>query len=244
MNEMEIDEDFEIADQETLGKKEIRNNILKCLKNSKYGRNLSQIADRLNLSRNTVKRYIKFMEKEELVEVKEIGRSKIAYLKKNYDNNIAKGYIAYILDFYNAILKGVDKEADNIPNLTHILKNVGIEMAKHLFWPPVELVEWDKEKRATLTEAINILNQMVVLFNSIFNIVQVEFIPPISDDEPHAVLRVENVSTRVEDSENFYYISAGFFETKMRLICGDNIFLNVIEYREKAACCYIKLEVT
>lgn len=241
---MGIDEDSEVKNQEILGKKKTRDEIIRLLRDSKYGRNLSQIADRLNLSRNTVKKYIRTMIKEQLVEVKEIGRSKIAYLKDNYEGGPAKGYIAYVLDFYNAILLGVEKEAYRIAELEDILKNIGVEMGKHIIWPPVEVVAWDKNKKPTLTEAVKIFNELVILFNSIFNIVQLELIPPISDDEPHLIVRVENVSTRVEDTEAFYYLSAGFFETKMRLVCGDYINLDVVEYRKKSACCYLKMEIT
>lgn len=241
---MGIDEDSGATNLEVLGKKKTRDEIIKLLRDSKYGRNLSQIADRLNLSRNTVKKYINTMTKEELVEVKQIGRSKIAYLKENYEGGPAKGYIAYVLDFYNAVLLGVEKEAHRIPEIEDILKNVGIEMGKHIIWPPIEVIAWDKSKIPTLTQAVKIFKELVVLFNSIFNIVQLELIPPISDEEPHLIMRVENVSTRVEDTEIFYHISAGFFETKMRLLCGDYINLDVVEYREKSACCYLKMELT
>ena len=243
MRNLGIDEDSEFIDQEALGKKETRDNIIRLLRDSKYGRNLSQIADRLEMSRNTVKKYIKTMVNEDLVVVKEIGRSKIAYLKDNYEGGPAKGYIAYVLDFYNAILLGVRNEAHRIPDIEDVLKSIGKEMGKHIMWPPVEVVTWDKKKKPTLTEAVKILNELVALFNAVFNIVQLELIPPISDDELHAIMRVENVSTRVEDTELFFHISSGFFETKMSLVCGHKINLNVIEYRMESACCYLKLEI-
>ena len=240
---MGIDEDSEDEVQERAPKKETRDKILRKLRDSKYGYNISSLAEELYLSRNTVKRYVKNLIKEEIVELKEIGRSKIVYLKENYEGGPAKGYIAYILDFYNAILLGVEKEAHRIPQVKDILKNIGIEMGKHIIWPPVEVIAWDKTKKPTLTQAVKIFNELVVLFNSIFNIVNLELMPPISDDEPHLIVRVENVSTRVEDTEMFYHISAGFFETKMRLVCGDYINLDVVEYRKQSACCYLKLEI-
>ncbi|MHA1783927.1 MAG: HTH domain-containing protein [Candidatus Helarchaeota archaeon] len=224
-------------------KKSILNDILELLKRSKYGRNISQIANKLNLSRNTVKRYLKYMEKELLIEVKEIGRSKIAYFKKNYEADIARGYIAYILEFYNSMLKGIEKVSSRIPNHEDVLNELGNEMGKHLQWPPLEAIAYKKDKKMTLIQAANILIQFLDLFNSVFKMVKVEMIPPISVNPHQVMFRIENISPKVDDSIFFYEISLGFFETKVREICGDEISLSIVEYRKRSSCCYCKMEM-
>ena len=58
-------------------KRNIRSDILNILEENTEGLNVSQIADTLNLSRNTVKKYLGRLEIENLIEVNEIGRSRI-----------------------------------------------------------------------------------------------------------------------------------------------------------------------
>ena len=231
------------SDKEFEGKETIRNDILALLRKSKYGRNISQISEELNLSRNTVKRYIEILEHDKLIEIKEIGRSRIAYFKSNYSDQIARGYVSYIMEFYNSMLKGFQKIAKEVQDAQKSFKMIGNEMGEHLSWPPLEIVDFGHVNKPDLAQVTDLLIEFLEFFNSIFKIVKVEVIPTIKENTSYNILRIENISDQVEDSEFFYWITMGFFETKLRKIFGELIHLDIMEYQKKNTCAYVKVSI-
>ena len=238
VNENGLDSDKEFA-----GKENIRNDILALLRKSNYGRNISQISEKLNLSRNTVKRYIKILEHDRLIEIKEIGRSRIAYYKSNYNDRIARGYVEYIMEFYNSMLKGFQSIASEVSDPQRTFKMIGNEMGEHLTWPPLELADFKRIDNPDLDQVTKILIQFLEFFNIIFKMVKVEIIPTIKQNLHYNILRIENISDRLEDSEFFYFITMGFFETKLRKICGENLHIDIMEYQKENTCAYAKLSI-
>ncbi|NHI91533.1 MAG: ArsR family transcriptional regulator [Candidatus Lokiarchaeota archaeon] len=240
---MENENELDFSEREFIGKENIRNDILNLLRRSKYGRNISQLSELLNFSRNTIKRYIDLLEEEDLVEIKEIGRSKIAYFKPNYHDNVVKGYLSYLMDFYNSILKGFKRISKELQNPQKALKEIGNEMGEHLNWPPLEDTDLKKIEKPTLSQVTDILIQLYEFFNSFYKTIKIEIIPPTKENISYKIIRIENISDKMEDSEYFYLITIGFFETKIRKICGDIVFFDIMEYQEENSCCYMKIEM-
>ncbi|MHA1297888.1 MAG: winged helix-turn-helix transcriptional regulator [Candidatus Helarchaeota archaeon] len=231
------------------GRKNIRGAILNLLKESNYGLNFAQIGESLNLSRNTVKKYIYTFKKENLIEIKEIGRSKICFIKKKDKKHKIGLYRRLFFDFIRNLIEGLEKIAPifSITDLKSFLKLLGNEMGKNTNFPRVEDVDINsliKNRRHFLYYAVDISKQFLELYNRPdAKMIKVEAVPSNSSSISSILLRVENLSGEFGDSELFYHLWAGFYEIVLRENFVENLNLNVVEYQKENACCYFELSL-
>ncbi|MHA1145490.1 MAG: winged helix-turn-helix transcriptional regulator [Candidatus Helarchaeota archaeon] len=237
------------------GKKNIRQDILELLQRSKYGLNISQIVKKLGLSRNTVKKYMQSFEKEDLIEVKEIGRSKICLFKKQKKNRNVDIFRTFFFDFATSLFDAYDQVAASylISDSKEFLKEIGRKMSVNFEFPQITPEDYFDSARANVNESrflmqvAHVSKQFLEFFNTFGqNMLQVEIVPPkINENEPvkSVTLRVQNVSNEFGESVSFYHLWSGFYETRLRKNFKVNICIDVLEFQKENSCCYFEIYV-
>ncbi|MHA1377492.1 MAG: HTH domain-containing protein [Candidatus Helarchaeota archaeon] len=235
--------------------KNIKNAILNLLKKSTFGLNISQITEELNLSRNTVKKYIRTFEKEKLIEVRVIGRSKICYPKNKFQDQRVIIFRNLLFEFINGLVGAFEKVFPNfsLSDPKNFIKQIGSEMSKTaslpLLSPPAEKLKKTKStgnKRDLLKQISQVSLQFLEVLNHLGGkMIQVEIVPnPKTKNTDSVVIRVQNTSNEFRKSEFFYHLSAGFYEYKLRENFGDNVYLEVLEYQTTNNSCYFRLGIS
>lgn len=224
-------------------KRNILNDILGVLKDFKYGLNISQIAENLSLSRNTVKNYLKILERESLVRVKEMGRSRIYMLKDASQDNILKKLQVYISDYFKGFFDAFEKvlSPSLSSNLHDLIKEIGRKMSDNVIWPTIEMI---KDEHVAIDQIGMIALQHLDLLNEFGRIVKGEIVPaPISNVINSIVLRVEYIGFDFGNTDLVYYIISGFYEKKLQDNFGDKVYLNVLKIQREIPCCYFELGI-
>ncbi len=224
-------------------KRNILNDILGVLKDSKYGLNISQIVENLSLSRNTVKSYLRILEKESLVRVSKMGRSKIYILKNASQDNVLKKFRLLISDFFKGFFDALEKVIlpSYSSNLYDVFKEIGKEMSNNVIWPPLEMV---KGEQVTVEQIGKIALQHLELLNEFGKVIKGEIVPaPIGNVTNSIVLRVEFIGFDFGNTDLFYYLVSGFYEKKLQDNFGDKVYLNVLKIQREIPCCYFELGI-
>ncbi|MFX0137898.1 MAG: HTH domain-containing protein [Candidatus Hodarchaeota archaeon] len=227
------------------GRKNISENILTLLDSAKFGLNYSQIAEQLDLSRNTVKKYVEALKKEDKVLIMEIGRSNICLIKRDMIDSSRDildrvGFLAN--DFMISFFRAFEKIFFPLhPNLRELIKEIGREMSKTMVWPTVEIsdsIDPSKDKLAYLIQIGNVCIQHFEVFNQFGKVIDAEIIPPQSN-ATSLVLRVK-YTLDFEDTEFFYHMISGFYEQKLHENFGRNLFTKVLEIQKENSICYFE----
>lgn len=228
------------------GKENIRENILKLLDSAKFGLNYSQIAEQLDLSRNTVKKYVETLKEEDKVLIMEIGRSNICLIKRDMIDSPRDvldrvGFLAN--DFMISFFRAFEKIFSPLhTNLKELIKEIGREMSKTMVWPTVEIsdsIDPTKDKRVYLIQIGNVCIQHFEVFNQFGKVIEAEIIPPPSNATSSLVLRVK-YTLDFEDTEFFYHMISGFYEQKLHENFGKNLFTRVLEIQKENSICYFE----
>ncbi|MHA1378958.1 MAG: winged helix-turn-helix domain-containing protein [Candidatus Helarchaeota archaeon] len=231
------------------GKKNIKEDLLNLLKNSSYGLNISKIAKGLNLSRNTVKKYLGLLRKEQLIEKREIGRSKIYFVKKRYKKYKVDIFRNHFFEFTNNLYDALEKMVAqlSVSDIKGFFKQLGNEMGKNSNLPDLETTDIDnliKNRRHYLYYIADVSKQWLELYNQMGKeMIRVEIVPSTPDNMSAITLRVENPSKEFGDSELFYYLWGGFYETILRDNFGDNIYLDILDVQKENSCCYFEISI-
>ncbi|MBD3229779.1 MAG: ArsR family transcriptional regulator, partial [Candidatus Lokiarchaeota archaeon] len=99
--------------------KDTKKEILDLLKRSRFGLNVQKISDDLGYSRTTISKYLKILEKDDLVFYRTIGQNKIwihkdiYFDKRNKDNPLNN----LVFAIYTSMLRNMET-SDLKPNLT------------------------------------------------------------------------------------------------------------------------------
>lgn len=234
--------------EEITGKRNIKKDILDLLQNSRYGLNIAQITEQLELSRNTVKRYIKALEKETLIFIKEIGRSKICFSSERPEGKRVSRLRRVILDFFSNFANAFETVAQDfsLPDPLKIIKQMAAEMSKGTDVPFIKPsnIKPAPENEEDLEYVGKISLQFLELLNQIAGeMIQAEIVPQSDKKASSLTLRVQVISSDFPNSEFFFHASAGFYETQLRAIFGETIHLDVLKYQEENACCYFTLSI-
>ena len=229
------------------GRKSIRESILTLLENAKFGLNYSQIAERLSLSRNTVKKYIEALKKEDKLLIMEIGRSNICLIKHDKIPDSSRDILDRVGFFANEFMISFFKAFEKIfsplhPNLKELIKKIGREMSKTIVWPTVEVSD-SREPTQNRIEYLMQIGKACIqhfeVFNQFGKVIEAEIIPPQSSATSSLVLRVK-YTLDFEDTDFFYHMISGFYEQKLHENFGINLFTRVLEIQKENSVCYFE----
>ncbi len=225
-----------------VSKRNIRIEILELLKIFKFGLNISQIAKELKISRNTVKKYLAILEKESLIKVTEIGRSRICMLQKIIQKSKMDKLQDYFNDYIRAFYKAFDKIVSPLSsNLNDLIKNIGIEMSNNIIWPKIEI---SKDGKIALDQIASVALQHLEFINEFGNYIKAESVPTLDDNTKNSILlRVEFIGFNFGSTDFYYHLTAGFYEKKLQDNFGKKIYFNVHKIERKIPCCYFKLGI-
>lgn len=249
MNDQQKTENIEATHFKNSHKKNIRNDILKILKEHKYGINISQIAEELNISRNTVKNYLASLEKESLIRIRKIGRSKLILIVNKDIYEVLLKLHSIASDYLTCFWKSFEREVyPNYPTPNELLIQIGKRMGKDINYPILknfELIKKSENKEDTIKEIGRLALQVLEMFNDFGQMILPEILPnPKSFGSDVLLLRVEYTGAlQIRDTEAFCYLGAGFFEEILRKYFRENIYINVLEVQRAKSCCYYEIGI-
>ena len=234
-------------DQKNLRLKQgIGDQIIDLLQSKRYGLNISQIAEELEMSRNTVKKYVEILENEDLITVKQISASKICSIKNKTESDFREKMVFYISNYLSGFWKALDEVM--IPllegNYNDQIIEVGKEMSKFIKWPNLADSRISK-KNLSLDQIIDVALLTLKTFNEIGDVdfFNTEIVPGSKSDKT-ITFRVEyRGGFKLEDTESFFYLNAGFLNEKLRENFGDNVYIKVLETQPENFCCYYELGI-
>ncbi len=219
-------------------KRDIRSDILNLLGETQFGLNVSQIAEQLELSRNTVKSYLGRFEQEGLIQVKEIGRAKICLLSEPQTIPSKKRYnplVSLTQEFFNKFLIALDKlGASKIPDHLSFIKQIGAEMAPLIIWPTGRILPPAtlKKKSISIDELKKISLQFHGLINAIGKSYHIE-LDPAFPTPTNQIIRMKITTLRKKGFAKLYgWIWAGLLEAKLRETYSDKIYIEIKDYQE------------
>ncbi|TFF63798.1 MAG: ArsR family transcriptional regulator [Promethearchaeota archaeon] len=178
--------------------------ILNVLRQKTHGSTITEIANELKASRNTVSKYIKRLEKMGRVESKRIGVYKLYY---SYGDGIMSK-ITFI-NFYKGLVCGLKLQ---FPNQEEKIKEIGKYIADFYALPIVNVNKLKDEKPSIqsiliLLEEFNTYNE---LFNENSSLAGIEIIEPMKK----FLLKLSNFSFFRDSTEFIYhgYLVVGYME--------------------------------
>ena len=222
-------------------KRDIRSDILNLLRETQFGLNVSQIADQLELSRNTVKSYLARFEQEGLIQVKEIGRAKMCFLLepqtipgKKQQNPL----LSLTPDFFNKFLIAFDTlGASQIKDHETFIKQVGAEMAPLTTWPSGRILPPAHMKTGAISigELKDFSLQFIGLINALGKLYHAELDPAFPTPK-NQIIRMKITDLREKGFSKLYgWIWAGLIEAKLQESYSDKIYLDMHDYQEESS---------
>ena len=238
----------EINNSETYTNKKnndsVENEILKYIRASRYGLNITQIAKELSMSRNTVKANVESLQKKGSIIIKQIGKSRICYYRKYFDRN--QIFRPFLLQFFNQLLDSFEQTLKSqVDNSEELVKQISINFGQKQDLPPFQLLNLDEIdlKDITLKKVVETFLQMFVGFFEVLSIqFQAENIPADANSTSR-IVRLQVFSDEIGKSILFYHMVAGYFESKLNIAYKKKISLDVIEFREESSICYFRLKM-
>jgi len=234
------------TEQKTVGlKKGIGEQILDLLQSKRYGLNISQIAEELEMSRNTVKKYVEILENEDLISVKQISASRICSIKNKTPYDFRDKMVFYISNYLSGFWKAHDDVMKTkLANHNEVITEIGKEMSKYIKWPDLTDSKISR-KEINLDHIIEVALLTLKTFNEIGDVdfFNTEIVPGSKSDKK-ITLRVEyRGGFKLEDTESFFYLNAGFLNEKLSDNFGDNVYLKVLDTQPENYCCYYELGI-
>ncbi|MHA1895079.1 MAG: ArsR/SmtB family transcription factor [Candidatus Helarchaeota archaeon] len=248
MNDKKKIENNKTTHFKSKNKRDIRLEILKILKDDEYGLNVSQLAEKLGVTRNTIRNHLASLEQEQLITVKQVGQSKIIFRVNRNLEDVFKNIQTLISNFLTGFWKGFEKVMYPIhPDSHELLEEMGREMSRNVFWPTIKserLVKKIATKKKLLEEVGKFALQIFEVFNLYGEVPML--IPEISPSrDPNVlIIRVEYTGGfRVGDTDAFYYLLAGFFEENLNRYTKQDLYIKVLKIQKEKSCCYYELGI-
>lgn len=222
--------------------------ILTLLKSTEFGRNMSQIAGELHLSRNTVAKHLERLEKSGKVLYQQVGPAKIwfakEYLPHSQPGEFYQLFQTLIRYFFQAF---AHCSSDTIQNQRELMKCIGREMASKVNWPSGKMIgdiEIPAETSPTLEQVVTISRQCLDLYDAVGLPLHAEIVPTLTPDQSSAILlRVTDSEMLPDQGDLFHQLVAGLFEAKLQEIFGNTVYLAVREVQTENSCFYLELGI-
>jgi len=199
---------------------------LQSVRNHPSGVTITDIADLLGFSRNTVSKYINILELKNKIYKKKVGAYSLYFSsEESYLPN------SLILSYYKAFLKGLRK---NFPNKEEVFKNIGrnqANMIKFSFSPNIY-----KQLKSLKGHPVSKIHlEMFKEFYSAYDIFQPNVEISILDVDPEgqkAVYRFKN-SVFLDDNDLYIYhiyLMTGITQTILEKELGRDVICKVENY--------------
>ncbi len=228
-------------------KKDSKEDILNLLKKSKYGLNISQIVDQMDLSRKTVKKLIIALEQENLIKIKEIGRAKLCYIDRVSNKENIEIIRSNFIEIINNIIDSFEKvQSKYISDPANFLKEMGNIMGQKIKTPILtELIINESVEKQKFVNQVG--KTIIKVFKSVNDLAGdmflAEIVPFEPDEEPTSIkIRVQNISNEIKHAKSFYHFMVGFWEIKIREHFGENICIDVLDFQKESSICYFKIK--
>jgi len=215
-------------------KRNIRSDILNILDDNSEGLNVSQIADTLKLSRNTVKKYLGRLEIENLIEVSEIGRSRISFLKKKRKTEHER-FNSLTVIFFNQLFPAFEKVGPKfLDDHFELMKQIGYKIGREVGLSGRSqsiILSFEPKDFKTGSKMSNLANIALDELNYLNSggLGVIGEIISVDNDDPKGKILLKASSKWLESLYHFY---AGFYEANLQAVFGRKAYMNVKEYNK------------
>jgi predicted transcriptional regulator len=220
--------------------REFDKEILACLSRSTFGLTISDIAKKIETTRNTVYRYLGILEGTDLVFKKKIGRY-VLYFSKEKELE----YLDNVLPIYKSFIDNIRKE---FPDKEFIFKRIGKGMVDAITFPiSIEGYEHvEKLKELPNKNLFELVRNLLPFLNLFDNKITVRIID-LNKEATKVEYQITN-SIFLEGGESHLYhfqILAGFIEEKLKQVIEKIVKCEVLDYKifEKKEDSYIRLSI-
>ncbi|HMF30398.1 MAG TPA: helix-turn-helix domain-containing protein [Candidatus Lokiarchaeia archaeon] len=214
--------------------------ILKCLEDGVIGLTVTDIANTLGISRNTVSKYLRTLETQQLVSSQDVGVYRLYFVK-------IQGALprAMLNSIFWGVLAGLKKV---FPDYPEMFKKVGGEIDKNISFPLIggnieEIVEWLRQiTNEQFFEAI------AILLPRIFFIAENARVKSFTIEEGRAKATYLVTNAILLQNENYLYslyIMAGFLESYFKSKYKKEIACDIVDckFSELPSDAYVKIAI-
>jgi len=202
-----------------------KKNILDLLAKNIHGLTVTDISEKLGISRNTVYRYIGMLEERELVFTKKIGAYNLYFTQER--TMLPKDLV---LAFYKGFIHSLKEDFKGYKDF---FKDFGRKSAQYI---PITLAPLDTEQIKSLGKFSNkyfleIFGKMLPYFDPFtdkINLVKLE----LDEENLKAVYHFNNSDLLVEDDIylQHFFIATGLIETSLKKYFDKHVKCDLIEY--------------
>jgi len=199
--------------------------ILDCLSENVFGLTITAIAEKSNISRNTVYRYVGILETQGAIYNKRVGTYNLYFSKKK-----SMLYRETITSFFKPLLSCLKEE---FPEKEEFFKETGKKIGES-YTPPFAdkgREQFGKLKDLSDVEVLESVEMWVPFFNLLFDTIELSNIE--INKEENEVIYTFNNSEMLESSDSIYYfyILAGMVEKKLSLIIHKKVRCDVLDFK-------------
>ncbi|MHA1734099.1 MAG: hypothetical protein ACTSU5_19325 [Promethearchaeota archaeon] len=242
--------------------------LIELLEKADLGLNIAKITELSGLSRNTVKKYLKVLEKETIIEMEQVGRSKLYFLHKergssDYDKAVElrrKFFLALNMALDAFMEVGARYTKQTLPFLRDLARQLGETGGGPIYGGILKNLEIGLDSPGTRAATLKRIASVAVdIFQKVIKrrfgaIIEGELVPPLVPEESvsQVGIRIRVLPEEVASTRPFFHAVAGFFEgvlrSKFRALIsrdfeGDELFLDVLDVQEEKNLCYYALSL-
>ncbi len=202
--------------------------IYNCLTESaNLGLTITDIANDLEVSRNTVYKYLYELEADNKIYEKKVGRYKLYY---SSEVPLLKGYRSGITSFIKELLANMKK---TFPNQGSLFKSFGRNMAQEV---PIPFSKEGRDLMDTLKDSEDIellesIEEFLPHFNLLQDSIDVKDFE-LKKSEKRAIITFKNsqMLEKNDDYVYYFYILVGLVEQKLSTILRKEVRFDIIDY--------------
>jgi hypothetical protein len=199
--------------------------ILDCLSENVFGLTITAIAEKTNISRNTVYRYVGILETQHTIYNKRVGTYNLYFSKKK-----SMLFRDTVTSFFKILLSFLKEE---FPEKEVLFKECGKKIGES-YTPPFAdkgREEFERLKELTDVEVLESLESWVIFFNILFDTIEVSNIE-INEAKKEGIYTFINSEMLASDNHIYYfYILAGMAEKRLSMITNKKVVCDVLDYK-------------
>ena len=200
--------------------------ILNCLSENVFGLTITAIAEKTNISRNTVYRYVGILETQGHIFNKRVGTYNLYFSKKK-----SMLFRDTVTSFFKALLSCLKEE---FPEKEELFKEFGKQIGE-TYTPPFAdkgREEFGRLKELTDVEVLESLETWVIFFNILFDTIEVSNIE-INEAKKEGIYTFINSEMLESSDDHIYYfhILAGMAEKRLSMITNKKVVCDVLDYK-------------
>src|SRR5271157_59468 len=231
----------------TIRSDRIKKQILQYLELSEFGVNISQIAEELKFSRNTVTKYLDILQDDGTVYCQEMGPSKIWFSENNRErlpNARMPDFLrAFIIEAFNSLERSISMTENE---LNALFQQMGRDVGKKVPWPtdiffPIQELD---TSNFTMPEIKKLVEGFLSLIKDSSYFLKAEIVPIKNDENSPILIRATFHEESWGQFKQYYNLMAGYFESKLRMAYGERIYLAVNEIQPDGLWAYYEIGIT